>query len=439
MSDVRVQGDTDKRRASGRRRGGGSQVGLSSLGGIREMKGREPICLLSGPLGTTIRRRSLIGGLVDPPAPSPSAPVGREIDSPVYITTIKSTVNSRKQGTPVAESEFQFLARERQSFVTEDKKWRLRGSMAEALVGSVAAVPRQVGCGQVTPASQVAAPYAEFFTSLPQNHTPPGQQYAHPYGHHAHQQPGRAEVGNTSPNNNVGNCLSQLGQVVSQVVTAPPAIQLGDYGAAFTAGVPSQVSAGGVVSSSSSSSTTNSNSVSRQNSMQQQQQQSAYCEDEELPSCAFAHPHLHGLPFLVHGEEGEDEYYPTGSPYRVQRHAANIRERKRMLSSINSAFEELRTHVPTFPYEKRLSKIDTLRLAIAYIALLRELLTSELDPVTHIEKGLRGELSSDQCHMWNTSDLTARLSWINWENLGVSPSRRSIFSSISLTSDSINN
>uniref|UniRef100_A0A673ADD2 Si:dkey-34f9.3 n=1 Tax=Sphaeramia orbicularis TaxID=375764 RepID=A0A673ADD2_9TELE len=58
----------------------------------------------------------------------------------------------------------------------------------------------------------------------------------------------------------------------------------------------------------------------------------------------------------------------THQPYKVQRHAANIRERKRMLS-INSAFEELRCHVPTFPYEKRLSKIDTLRLAIAYIAL----------------------------------------------------------------------
>uniref|UniRef100_A0A3B5AVL0 Si:dkey-34f9.3 n=1 Tax=Stegastes partitus TaxID=144197 RepID=A0A3B5AVL0_9TELE len=56
----------------------------------------------------------------------------------------------------------------------------------------------------------------------------------------------------------------------------------------------------------------------------------------------------------------------THQPYKVQRHAANIRERKRMLS-INSAFEELRCHVPTFPYEKRLSKIDTLRLAIAYI------------------------------------------------------------------------
>uniref|UniRef100_A0A8C3IK66 BHLH domain-containing protein n=1 Tax=Chrysemys picta bellii TaxID=8478 RepID=A0A8C3IK66_CHRPI len=58
-------------------------------------------------------------------------------------------------------------------------------------------------------------------------------------------------------------------------------------------------------------------------------------------------------------------------PYKVQRHAANIRERKRMLS-INSAFDELRCHVPTFPYEKRLSKIDTLRLAIAYIALMKD-------------------------------------------------------------------
>uniref|UniRef100_A0A1I8JP64 BHLH domain-containing protein n=1 Tax=Macrostomum lignano TaxID=282301 RepID=A0A1I8JP64_9PLAT len=40
--------------------------------------------------------------------------------------------------------------------------------------------------------------------------------------------------------------------------------------------------------------------------------------------------------------------------------------------SINSAFEELRSHIPTFPYERRLSKIDTLRLAIGYIAFLRD-------------------------------------------------------------------
>lgn len=90
------------------------------------------------------------------------------------------------------------------------------------------------------------------------------------------------------------------------------------------------------------------------------------------------------------------------SPYKVQRHAANIRERKRMLS-INSAFDELRCHVPTFPFEKRLSKIDTLRLAIAYIALLREILNSDYDPLTHIEKCLKGELKGEHAGEWNTS------------------------------------
>ena len=35
-----------------------------------------------------------------------------------------------------------------------------------------------------------------------------------------------------------------------------------------------------------------------------------------------------------------------------ERRAANVRERRRMLS-INSGFEELRVHVPTFPFEKR--------------------------------------------------------------------------------------
>jgi hypothetical protein len=94
-------------------------------------------------------------------------------------------------------------------------------------------------------------------------------------------------------------------------------------------------------------------------------------------------------------------------------------------TSINAAFEELRRHVPTFPYEKRLSKIDTLRLAIAYISLLREILHSDLEPVEYIERSLRGELRTPGSLHWNTSDLTARLSWINWENLGIVPARNS--------------
>lgn len=108
----------------------------------------------------------------------------------------------------------------------------------------------------------------------------------------------------------------------------------------------------------------------------------------------------------------------TPNPYQIQRHAANIRERKRMLS-INSAFEELRCHVPTFPYEKRLSKIDTLRLAIAYIALLREILMSGVDPLEYVENSLRQGTSGKMKAAWNTSDLTARLSWVKWESLGV--------------------
>ncbi|KAL6484483.1 hypothetical protein MHYP_G00065280 [Metynnis hypsauchen] len=101
-------------------------------------------------------------------------------------------------------------------------------------------------------------------------------------------------------------------------------------------------------------------------------------------------------------------------PYKVQRHAANIRERKRMLS-INSAFEQLRCHVPTFPYEKRLSKIDTLRLAIAYIALLREILMSGCDPKSYVDECMKNGYKNQTNAIWNTSDLTARLSWIKWD------------------------
>ncbi|XP_045784868.1 T-cell acute lymphocytic leukemia protein 1 homolog [Maniola jurtina] len=157
----------------------------------------------------------------------------------------------------------------------------------------------------------------------------------------------------------------------------------------------------------------------------------------QLPLAAYVHQHsrqLHADAILE--SSVEPDYQCGGSPYRVQRAAANVRERRRMLSSINSAFDELRVHVPTFPYEKRLSKIDTLRLAIAYIALLREVLDADYDPLTYVEKCLRGEIKADRAH-WNTSDLTARLSWINWENLGVNPQRRSVLASLALSSDNL--
>ncbi|XP_068605360.1 pancreas transcription factor 1 subunit alpha [Brachionichthys hirsutus] len=67
------------------------------------------------------------------------------------------------------------------------------------------------------------------------------------------------------------------------------------------------------------------------------------------------------------------------------RQAANVRERRRM-QSINDAFEGLRTHIPTLPYEKRLSKVDTLRLAIGYINFLAELVQSDL-PIRNPSSG----------------------------------------------------
>ncbi|KFQ26640.1 Fer3-like, partial [Mesitornis unicolor] len=97
-----------------------------------------------------------------------------------------------------------------------------------------------------------------------------------------------------------------------------------------------------------------------------------------------------GLPLSAFGdgepedeEEEEEERMRNASlldrPRRkrvityAQRQAANIRERKRMFN-LNEAFDQLRKKVPTFAYEKRLSRIETLRLAIVYISFMTELL-----------------------------------------------------------------
>ncbi|CAH2306322.1 pancreas transcription factor 1 subunit alpha-like [Pelobates cultripes] len=108
-------------------------------------------------------------------------------------------------------------------------------------------------------------------------------------------------------------------------------------------------------------------------------------------------------------------------PGKVLRQAANVRERRRMLS-INSAFEELRNRVPTFPYEKRLSKIDTLRLAIAYIALLSDILTSGIDPKSYVNEFVRNGSSGAYSAIWNTSGFFVVLFYIQDAEVVLSPS-----------------
>lgn len=61
---------------------------------------------------------------------------------------------------------------------------------------------------------------------------------------------------------------------------------------------------------------------------------------------------------------------------QAQRRAANIRERRRMFN-LNSAFDKLRRKVPAFAYEKRLSRIETLKLAIMYIRFMNDLVADE--------------------------------------------------------------
>ncbi|KAG7469791.1 hypothetical protein MATL_G00132530 [Megalops atlanticus] len=56
-----------------------------------------------------------------------------------------------------------------------------------------------------------------------------------------------------------------------------------------------------------------------------------------------------------------------------QRSAANARERDRT-NSVNTAFTALRTLIPTEPADRKLSKIETLRLASSYISHLGNVL-----------------------------------------------------------------
>ena len=86
----------------------------------------------------------------------------------------------------------------------------------------------------------------------------------------------------------------------------------------------------------------------------------------------------------------------------------------------------LRSLLPSFPYEGRLSKIETLRLSISYILLLRDLLVSEQEPQEFIEQHCSNSSNNRGKMLWQTSDLTNRRHWIDWTRLGVTHQHREL-------------
>ena len=76
---------------------------------------------------------------------------------------------------------------------------------------------------------------------------------------------------------------------------------------------------------------------------------------------------------------GSDPKPKSGNPFVMQggviRSYANERERGRT-QSVNGAFQHLRDLIPTEPVDRKLSKIETLRLATSYIEHLATQLTA---------------------------------------------------------------
>ncbi|KAG8542989.1 hypothetical protein GDO81_025633 [Engystomops pustulosus] len=73
------------------------------------------------------------------------------------------------------------------------------------------------------------------------------------------------------------------------------------------------------------------------------------------------------------GSKRADKKCPRLHREPRQRHTANARERDRT-NSVNNAFTALRTLIPTEPADRKLSKIETLRLASSYISHLGNVL-----------------------------------------------------------------
>ncbi|XP_054632829.1 transcription factor 15 [Dunckerocampus dactyliophorus] len=93
-------------------------------------------------------------------------------------------------------------------------------------------------------------------------------------------------------------------------------------------------------------------------------------EDEEEPSASRAAARRRRRRRRHRVRSGREARLPGVSK---QRQAANARERDRT-HSVNTAFTALRTLIPTEPADRKLSKVETLRLACSYISHLANVL-----------------------------------------------------------------
>uniref|UniRef100_A0A8C5WMK8 BHLH domain-containing protein n=1 Tax=Laticauda laticaudata TaxID=8630 RepID=A0A8C5WMK8_LATLA len=93
---------------------------------------------------------------------------------------------------------------------------------------------------------------------------------------------------------------------------------------------------------------------------------------EELESGSSESSSGHSLPGTG-AQSKRKRKSPRLSGHNKQRQAANARERDRT-HSVNTAFSTLRTLIPTEPADRKLSKIETLRLASSYISHLANML-----------------------------------------------------------------
>lgn len=89
---------------------------------------------------------------------------------------------------------------------------------------------------------------------------------------------------------------------------------------------------------------------------------------------------------------------PVNGVQKQRRVAANARERRRM-HGLNHAFDELRSVIPAFDNDKKLSKYETLQMAQIYINALAELLQGPVSPSSSDNDASNSNTNSPKCEI----------------------------------------
>ena len=132
-----------------------------------------------------------------------------------------------------------------------------------------------------------------------------------------------------------------------------------------------------------------------------------YCPDQVSGWSSSIHPFHENINWVSYGLPNPGAKCPPMSAHSYAIARRNERERNRV-RNINSTFDNLRKHLPNSGRKRKLSKVDTLKMAVKYISHLQQILDSTSEGEKIKKDVVKAKITEDNNNVLTAMNIKER-------------------------------